>query len=346
MAGRAKKILFRMLLALSPLIILIIAGEIYGVAVKEPRALYQYDETLGWQPKSNYQNQWTRKDISGKEYPVTLSTNEHGFRLWGDMASTKEKILVVGDSYTGDPHMSDDESFFGYMKKALDVEVFAFGGEGYGTLQELMIVERYAKVLKPDFLVLQFAPNDYLNNSYEQEGETFVRNQKNLRPYWKGGKIIYRDSGLYKLVYRASSIFRLLDQKLQIMQYVRHGGYSPKLPVPRTAEEKKARERSVDRVTEELMKKMAAAMPSGATLITFHTDTKDPAQTSRWSLIAKRAGFTPLAEVSRAVERAEKEGEVVRARDGAHWNPRGHQVAAQVLIQYLEKESGVSRRAK
>ena len=42
----------------------------------------------------------------------------------------RQRILFVGDSWTGDPNTADDEAYFGVVGRNLPVEVFAIGGGG------------------------------------------------------------------------------------------------------------------------------------------------------------------------------------------------------------------------
>jgi len=81
-------------------------------------------------------------DSAGNRYKVDFDTNQFGFREWGDL-SAPSRILIVGDSFTGDPLTSDDKAYFGVIKEELGIAVFAIGGGGYGTLQESLLIGRF-----------------------------------------------------------------------------------------------------------------------------------------------------------------------------------------------------------
>ena len=198
-----KKIIFWCVLVVISAVILHVSSELFYFYFISGSMPYKYDSEIGWVTKSNYNLNKITHDISGKPYRVVYSTNEYGFRAWGKIDTDKEKILFIGDSFTGDPNMSDEDSYFGQVGKLTGYEVFAYGGGGYGTLQELLILRKYSKIIDPDVFVLQFCGNDFENNSFDWETDSIVRNQKNFRPYFDGEKIFYRDKKnyLYRNIY-------------------------------------------------------------------------------------------------------------------------------------------------
>jgi hypothetical protein len=102
----------------------------------------------------------------------------------GDVASDKPRVFVIGDSFTQAPEdASDGKTYYSDLKK-LGLEVFAYGGSGYGSLQEFMILDRYYNVVKPDLIVWQYSTNDVVNNSPELETASRVNNNGMVRPYF------------------------------------------------------------------------------------------------------------------------------------------------------------------
>lgn len=180
--------------------VVLAALEIRERATGEER-LYVHDPFLGWKPALNHALAEQHSGPTGRVYPVKLSYNEHGFRWWGYPDSVRQKILFIGDSYTGDPNVSDEDAYFGIVAANLPVEVFAYGSGGYGTLQEMLVLEQFAELIATDIFVLQYCGNDITNNSMYLEGRAIARNQKHVRPYFEGGKIIYRE-GVFGDVYR------------------------------------------------------------------------------------------------------------------------------------------------
>jgi lysophospholipase L1-like esterase len=318
-----------------------LVGEGYFTFRYKNIKLYQFDPKVGWVPKNNFFYDRNAFDNAGNEYLVSLSTNKYGFREWGNINTDNTKILFIGDSFTGDANMSDEDAYYGQVKQFINAEIFAYGGGGYGSLQELMILNKYKNIINPDYFVLQFCSNDFVNNSFDLEGRSIVRNQKNIRPYLQDDRIVYRDNKIYSFLYRNSNFFTFLDNKLQRIQFKIYGSSTP----PYKEEDmKKIKEEETEavQITGRLLKMMADSLPERTRLLTFNCKTEDKEKTNHWIRLSKKSGFIPLPIVSEAVEQAEKEGIVVRAADGGHWNPQGHHIAGKVLVKELKRIMNVS----
>ena len=333
-----KKLFYWFVLITIPFVVLVTIGELYGSVYVADKRLYRFDAELGWAPKSNFTYDRMRSDVAGNPHRVRLTTNEYGFRQWGDLDNDKPRIFFIGDSVTGDPNMSDVDAYFGRVSELLDAEVFAIGGGGYGTLQELMVLRKYVDIIDPDYFVLQFCINDFSNNSMHLESHSIVRNQKNLRPYLlDDGQVGYLLAlgHWYRFLYRYSYIFRFLDKKFQIFQYNLYGGYIP--PSSQGEEENSEETIRAEQTTERLLRMMADSVPGKTRIFTFVCRTKNQADTNRWMRVAENAGFISMPEVSEIVEKAEQEGFVIRASDGSHWGPKGHRIAGEVLAGELSR---------
>jgi lysophospholipase L1-like esterase len=324
-------------LILFSLVLMIFVGEIFCYFYFTKKSIYAINTELGWYPKSNFSYRKQHFDIARSPYEVEATTDERGFREWGDPATSKLKVMFIGDSFTGNLDVSDEDAYYGQVKKLMDAEVFAVGAAGYGTLQEYLILKKYVSTIKPDYFILQFCSNDFVNNNIYLEGRSVVRNQKNLRPYLDEGKIVYRLSDIhwYRLLNGYSGFFRFLDQAFQMLQVKVYGDY---YPAPTDEEKVIIHQEKIKAVqtTKRLLEMMVDVLPSGTEALTFTCSTNDEA-TEPWIQSAKSAGFTPLPEVSLAVEKAEKGGETVRASDGSHWGPKGHHIAGKVLVGIIEK---------
>lgn len=88
----------------------------------------------------------------------------------------------VGDSFTHAVDASSEDTYYGVLQKKLPIEVFAYGGGGYGTLQEHLIIDRFFYLIKPDIVIVQFSSNDFANNSVEFERGSSDNNNR-FRPY-------------------------------------------------------------------------------------------------------------------------------------------------------------------
>lgn len=331
------------------LVALLLLGEL-TTRLLGATVVYGYDPTLGWRPKPNFTAQIRVTDQSGEEYLANYSTNQFGFRAFGDLNSGKKRILFVGDSWTADPNTSDDEAYFSVIGHNLPVEVFAIGGGGYGTLQELMLVRELAALIKPDIFVLQYCDNDIINNSVFLEGPSITRSQKNFRPYWVDGTIKYRlpADSIYIFLQKHFRLFRTLDALLATAQYRTYGSYYPP-PYQAydglAAAQSAAQQAEITRqkaasvaTTRLLLAEMKRALPQGTQLATFAASSDDAEELRIWQELAEQTGFFAYPSVSMRVEQAEADGEIVRVRDGAHWNRLGNRIAGDELSRLIAKD--------
>lgn len=330
-------------------VVLLLLGELVTRTLGAT-VVYEYDKTLGWRPKADFCASIPVTDQSGTTYPADYSTNEFGFRAFGDLSADKKRVLFVGDSWTGDPNTSDTEAYFGVVRENLPVEIFAIGGGGYGTLQELMLVQEFASKIEPDIFVLQYTDNDLINNSYDLEGPRITRAQKNFRPYWIDGELRYRlpKDSLYLFLHKHFRLFRTLDALLATAQYQFYDGYYPPPyqaysglesvdSFERQAEINTYRAAAIS-TTGTLMAKMKSALPSETQLVTFSASSDDADELAIWLSLAEQTGFKAYPSVSMKVEQAEANGAIVRVQDGAHWNRLGNRIAGAELSRLLARD--------
>ena len=184
------------------------------------------DKELGWLPGANYVFNGEKVDASGQTYSVTFQTDNRGFRLFGNhREANKKKVLFIGDSFTHAVEVSNDKTYYGILKDTLPIEVFAFGGGGYGTLQEYMILEKYLDDVKPDAIVLQLSSNDFINNHYELEARSARNNNGMRRPYLtKNGEIIYKLPKSFSIIrdiaYNHLRFFNFIFSRIDRLNFV------------------------------------------------------------------------------------------------------------------------------
>src|SRR5207249_3737735 len=100
-------------------------------------------------------NQWGMRDRERK-----LQKDPHSFR-----------IALIGDSVVEAVHVKPDEVMnirleqLAHQQGYDNVEVMAFGVEGIGTSQELLLYQEKVRQFHPDLVMLLFIGNDVMNNS-------------------------------------------------------------------------------------------------------------------------------------------------------------------------------------
>jgi hypothetical protein len=122
-----------------------------------------YDPVRGWAVIPNIRNMTP----FGKGKVV--NTNARGLRGTTDYdyARTpgKQRILVIGDSFTFGTDVSDDETFSHYLESALpNTEVLNLGVQGYGHDQSLLYLQQEGVKYHPDIVLLGFTFMDTYRN--------------------------------------------------------------------------------------------------------------------------------------------------------------------------------------
>ena len=80
----------------------------------------------------------------------------------------KQRILILGDSFTFGTDVSDDETYSHYLESALpNTEVLNLGVQGYGQDQMLLYLKEEAVKYHPDIVVLGFAFMDTDRNLWK-----------------------------------------------------------------------------------------------------------------------------------------------------------------------------------
>jgi hypothetical protein len=350
--------LFGWLLALC---LLVIGTSEYFFNTTKP-SQYQLDPELGWTLKPNFMRNLTQSSLDGKSYSVSFSTNENGLRTHGDLSGAKTKILVLGDSHTAENYVSNNAMWYSVMVDRLNATqdllgkeyfVWAGGGGGWGSYQELLLLKRLLRQVRPDIFILQFCENDFVNNHKEWESISIVRSQKYRRPYLdSNGTPSFSDEWKSPLwrnpVLGGSRTFNFIDILTQIGQSKYYGGFGPALDKEVLARYKKE---SIA-ITQKIISQMRAELGS---IPAFMVSCSSNEVNNDWIAIAKEGGFIPLPQVFDALHpyvrgdvqsMVEKkpfhpEGSFLHA-DAGHLSARGNfeygVVTADALIPYLRQD--------
>jgi lysophospholipase L1-like esterase len=145
---------------------------------------FRYEPSLGLARWPNMC--WTQRD----EGRANVCINADGFRdATHRIAKSSDvvRIAVLGDSYTEAIQVEEGRRYTSLLQETLNsrgglrgqsVEVLNFGVSGYGTCQELMLLENTVLRYRPDIVLLQFMTgNDVLDNTRALSGDP-------MRPYF------------------------------------------------------------------------------------------------------------------------------------------------------------------
>lgn len=302
------------------------------------------DDLLGWRATENYRFDGTKTSADGTSYPVRISSDANGFRMFGNLSSGRPKLLVIGDSFTQAVEVSDDKTYFAIIRGLFDIEVFAYGGGGYGSLQEYMILNRYFDLIKPDLVLWQYSTNDFINNSPELEAASRINNNGLVRPYLWPDEIQYILPKRLPEV-RAFSIrycrfcyviLNRLDKlhaqmPLETVEMETHIGGSAYCMFLQSL-----------KVTDKIME-MVRGRAGSIPIIAFVVGTGFPYGSEYeggFTEISRHHNIILLDGIDHAVREAEKAGKIARSADRSHWNDLGHRIAGQALADSL-RDSGV-----
>jgi len=296
------------------------------------------DDTLGWRARAGYQDLHvvTETTSKGVKYPVKRTQKEYGFRMFGDLRSTRPKVFVIGDSFTQAVQVSDDDTYYASLKDTLGVEVFAYGAGGYGTLQEYMILDQYVDMIKPTLILWQFCGNDFINNDPALETASLFNNNGLKRPYWIDGHVVY----LLPKAWAASvRIFAQRHSRFLYFLLSRWDRLMTIFPVE-TVEFQIEREglahkgfQQAVQVTSDLMGKVRSRV-GRIPIVAFSCGGGEPYD-SAFKVISSHYDVVFLQDIAEAVGAEHKRGEDVLDADLGHLNGRGHRLVGSLISEHL-----------
>lgn len=148
--------------------------RIAGISYPEFNRL---DTMLGWSPRPGVSG------IYAVEGRTEISINLAGFRDINHQAqkpSSTLRIAVLGDSFAEGREVSFEQLFWKVMEVEIAaclpntwaaIEVINFAVNGYGTGQQVLVLENIVPAFQPDLVLLTiFTGNDITNNSRELDG--------------------------------------------------------------------------------------------------------------------------------------------------------------------------------
>lgn len=288
-------------------------GLVRGIKWNETLASYQH-ETFGWQ----------------------------GRREFGDLHTTRQRILILGDSFTEGMGVAPEKLYYQQLHALGDVELFVYAGRGYGSLQELLALDEFLHVVKPDLVILQVCSNDFINNYRALEVASFQQNILAVRPYLEDGQVTYKFSSPFGAwtgyFAEHSRVVHLIRTRAELLLFsiAEHGLISG-------AEEQIAKEglayqpfRESVTVTEEIMRRFhSRVLP--APLFVFLADAVEPNETVFREIFHKLGiPFTEVIAQELLVKRISDPASVTI--DSVHWNERGHALAGRLLLDQVRRK--------
>lgn len=213
------------ILLLSTLVVACILAEVglrlFHPEISDHDRMFHYDPQLGW----TFIPDKTGLILYPGEAFLHIRTNSLGFRDDEPPPVTdgEKRIMVVGDSFVSNVSVPLESVFTEVMQRRLShTTVINCGVNGYGEVQEYLLLQKMVDVLKPDLVLLLIYPrndfDDNLGSRWEYPRPHVAWNPQRStfdfvpaaapprRGWFFHARAVYRDSHLYHLVLRGFTL--------------------------------------------------------------------------------------------------------------------------------------------
>lgn len=188
MSPRLRQLVANLLLAgLASVVCLVLAEaglRAYGYSAPIFR---QVDERLGWKLRPSLEG---HNHLENVNYVRLNSAGFHDVEHRIDKPPGVLRVALVGDSFTQATEVPLEAHFGRQLERWLsrhNAEVLSFGVVGYGTAQELLLLEQTVLPYDPDVVVLMM----YLGNDVSDNHHALAESLNDSRPYFglEGGDV-------------------------------------------------------------------------------------------------------------------------------------------------------------
>ncbi len=140
--------------------------------VEDQELLYRRRPNVHWtgQPRTDMANYFNLPLRANR--PLTFSTNRDGFPNLTDV--DRADIALIGDSYIEGQSVSDEETAAVRLHELTGLTVANLGVSGYGSLQELKTLQKYAVPLRPRMVAWFFFEGNDLDDDQNFENAMMV----------------------------------------------------------------------------------------------------------------------------------------------------------------------------
>jgi len=312
---------------------------VYQRSLNFPTQTTEIEKTLGWQPVPNFNFEATVLDAADQSYEINFQTDKNGFKYYGNLnAFNSKRILVFGDSYTHAIEVSNDKTYYGLLADSLkqyDFQLYAYGARGIGPLQQKLWLQDWLPKIKPDIVLWQFCFNDVFNSSYDLEHHSYFNNNRRVRPYLENNKVVYRNPARLGAA-RLREFSKFIDFVFTKIEVIIESNDHKK----KVASEDKIIEMGKAyppyakglEVLDFNIKNIKSLIGNEVDILTFPVDTTQPYLADMTAIFEKNG----LRVASRIPSIIASQEVPVFAKDQAHWNEKGHEIASEEIWKSLK----------
>ncbi|MBI5742149.1 MAG: SGNH/GDSL hydrolase family protein [Nitrospirae bacterium] len=314
--------------------------DAYPEKQKRAEDVVRYDELIGWvwAPNANFR-------YDAPEFHAAVKINSDGLRSDHDYSPDripgKRRILVAGDSFTFGHGINNGDTYPDILEKTLDgTEVLNFAVSGYGTDQQLLLLQKKGLRYRPDLVVLGFYKGDIFRNVERYHGNA----QKPVFKLSNGDLVLTnvpvpevtdmrQPDTLFQSVERHSRIYRIFSERA--LWLLQHLGYGESWEVTEAIVKKMQRS-----VSDAGSKLLVVIIPSSQAVYGNPLIKAIHHRTIRGMRdMLDRTGIEYLDLTPELSEWAEAhQGEKLYFINDGHFSPQGHRATAEIIRKTLVKD--------
>jgi len=305
---------------------------------------WTYDSSLGWVHIPN-----ANGVFSAFGRATHVSINSRGFRDQErsyDREASRYRIIALGDSMVWGYGVQPDEIFTVLLERACPrSEVINLGVSGYGTDQELLLLQREGVRYNPDMVIVVVSPNDFQDNIQKKVYLVYQKPMFELSPgglrltntpvptqtLWEhAASFLVRSSFVLN---RAASVYHALSLE-PLARSAATAYASIEAPFPRSLHE---------RVTVAILLEIEdVTRAAHATLLVVLTDGMEQRGREMEQFLRSRN----INVLNVDYDFGQNDISRFHLRDGLHWNAAGHSKVAHRLSKYFEQQQNLSVRCR
>jgi hypothetical protein len=304
---------------------------------------WHYDELLGWAHKPNGRARFNHRDFS-----VEVVINSHGMRdsEYSLARTAKRRMLILGDSFGWGFGVEHHERFSEVLEDAHpDWEILNASVSGYGTDQEFLVLRDRLLAFKPDIVLLLFYENDFSDNRINEaywhfkplfsieRGQLELQNVPVPKPTisQRLDRFFYGRTYLGRAYHDAKNSWLTLTT--HIKDYLRLLLRPLKDQNTGKSDKNSPDKRSVYELTDQLIKNMNALCKDNGSAFVLVSVPMDTEKRGILHMITEEYEIPYLALDAQF----ESTASPVTFPHDAHWNAKGHKLAADAIETFLRE---------